>query len=162
MIAPVTESAALVVDPQLAAAVEVARQVLAEDVPNDAIGDHRGRSRRRTNRHSLVRMPESSYVGWRWAMNVTRVPDSDVVTVNETVLLPGNGSLLSPQWLPWDERVEAGDLGVGDVLPTTPDDVRLVPMAIPASIKTTPRTTIRSRDVGVRPRKGARAVGRRP
>ena len=128
MIAPVTESAALVVDPQLAAAVEVARQVLAEDVPNDAIGDHlEVVAEGELIATHLFACLNPGYVGWRWAVNVTRVPDSDVVTVNETVLLPGNGSLLSPQWLPWDERVEAGDLGVGDVLPTAPDDVRLVP-----------------------------------
>ena len=128
MIAPVTESAALVVDPQLAAAVEVARQVLAEDVPNDAIGDHlEVVAEGELIATHLFACLNPGYIGWRWAVNVTRVPDSDVVTVNETGLLAGNGSLLSPQWLPWDERVEAGDLGVGDVLPTAPDDVRLVP-----------------------------------
>lgn len=126
--APVTESAELVVDPQLAAAVEIARQVLAEDVPNNAIGDHlEVVADADLIATHLFACTNPGYVGWRWAVNVTRVADSDVVTVNETVLLPGNGSLLSPEWLPWDERVAAGDLGVGDVLPTAPDDARLLP-----------------------------------
>mgnify|MGYP003537968001 FL=1 len=126
--APVTESAELVVDPQLAAAVELAREVLAQDIPNDAIGEHlEVVAEAELVATHLFACNNPGYVGWRWAVNVTRVPDSDVVTVNETVLLPGNGSLLSPQWLPWDERVEAGDLGVGDVLPTAPDDPRLLP-----------------------------------
>ena len=126
--APVTESAELVVDPQLAAAVEIARQVLAEDVPNDAIGDHlEVVADADLIATHLFACTKPGYVGWRWAVNVTRVADSDVVTVNETVLLPGDGSLLSPEWLPWDERVAAGDLGVGDVLPTAPDDIRLLP-----------------------------------
>ena len=74
MIAPVTESAALVVDPQLAAAVEVARQVLAEDVPNDAIGDHlEVVAEGELIATHLFACLNPGYVGWRWAVNVTRV-----------------------------------------------------------------------------------------
>ncbi len=124
----VTESVELVVDPQLAEAVALARQVLNEDVPNDAIGEHlEVIAEAELVATHLFACTNPGYVGWRWAVNVTRVPESDVVTVNETVLLPGNGSLLSPQWLPWEERIKPGDLGVGDVLPTAPDDVRLLP-----------------------------------
>ena len=39
------------------------------------------------------------------------------------VLLPGTGALLAPAWVPWDQRIRAGDLGVGDLMPpasTTP------------------------------------------
>jgi hypothetical protein len=43
------------------------------------------------------------------------------------VLLPGPEALVAPAWVPWQERVQAGDLGVGDLLPTAPDDPRLVP-----------------------------------
>ncbi len=67
------------------------------------------------------------YRGWRWAVTVTRVPRSRHVTVCETVLLPGPDALLAPGWLPWHERLQPGDLGVGDLLPSTPDDDRLVP-----------------------------------
>jgi hypothetical protein len=42
-------------------------------------------------------------------------------------LLPGPSALVAPDWIPWQERVQAGDLGVGDLLPTSPDDPRLVP-----------------------------------
>jgi hypothetical protein len=49
------------------------------------------------------------------------------VTISETVLLPGPDALVAPAWVPWQERVRAGDLGVGDLLPTDPDDARLVP-----------------------------------
>jgi hypothetical protein len=67
------------------------------------------------------------YLGWRWAVTVTRVSRSKHVTVCETVLLPGPDALVAPQWLPWEERLRPGDLGVGDLLPTPPDDDRLVP-----------------------------------
>lgn len=67
------------------------------------------------------------YKGWRWAVTVTRVPRSRHVTVCETVLLPGPDALLAPGWVPWNERVQPGDLGVGDLMPTAPDDERLAP-----------------------------------
>lgn len=69
----------------------------------------------------------AGYEGWRWAVTVTRVPRSRHVTVCETVLLPGPDALMAPAWLPWNERVQAGDLGVGDLMPTAPDDDRLAP-----------------------------------
>jgi hypothetical protein len=67
------------------------------------------------------------YAGWRWAVTVARAPRSRSVTVDEVVLLPGDGALLAPDWVPWSERLRPGDLGVGDVVPTAPDDERLVP-----------------------------------
>jgi hypothetical protein len=67
------------------------------------------------------------YAGWRWAVTVARASRSKVVTVDEVVLLPGDGALLPPEWVPWSERLRPGDLGVGDVVPTAPDDDRLVP-----------------------------------
>ncbi|GAB3947675.1 hypothetical protein GCM10027614_43350 [Micromonospora vulcania] len=49
------------------------------------------------------------------------------MTICETVLLPGPDALLAPGWLPWQERLKPGDLGPGDLLPTSPDDDRLAP-----------------------------------
>ncbi|MFY1635738.1 DUF3027 domain-containing protein [Solwaraspora sp. WMMB335] len=69
----------------------------------------------------------SGYQGWRWAVTVTRVARSRRVTVCETVLLPGPDALLAPGWLPWQDRLQPGDLGVGDLLPTSSDDDRLAP-----------------------------------
>jgi Protein of unknown function (DUF3027) len=67
----------------------------------------------------------AGYKGWRWAVTVTRVPRSRHVTICETVLLPGPDSLLALGWVPWNERLQPGDLGVGDLMPTDPDDDRL-------------------------------------
>ncbi|BEP14451.1 DUF3027 domain-containing protein [Acidothermaceae bacterium B102] len=69
----------------------------------------------------------AGYRGWVWSVTVARAPRSKVVTVDEVVLLPSDGAVLSPEWLPWDQRLRAGDLGVGDLLPTRADDPRLVP-----------------------------------
>jgi Protein of unknown function (DUF3027) len=70
-----------------------------------------------------------AYAGWRWAVTVARASRSKAVTVSECVLLPGPDSLLAPEWVPWSDRVRPGDLGVGDLLPVSSDDERLVPVA---------------------------------
>jgi hypothetical protein len=67
------------------------------------------------------------YRGWRWAVTVTRAPRVKRVTVSETVLLPGPEALRPPEWVPWHDRLQPGDLGVGDLLPTPADDDRLLP-----------------------------------
>ena len=67
------------------------------------------------------------YRGWRWAVTVTRISRSKQVTICDTALLPGPDALLAPQWVPWQERLQPGDLGVGDLLLTPPDDERLAP-----------------------------------
>ena len=69
----------------------------------------------------------SGYRGWRWAVTVARAPETDVVTVCEAVLLPGEAAVLSTDWVPYDERVLPGDLGPGDLLPYKADDPRLAP-----------------------------------
>lgn len=70
---------------------------------------------------------DPAYVGWRWAVTVARAEGSDDVTVDEVVLLPGAGALLAPAWVPWNERIQPGDLSPGDLMPPSPDDPRLVP-----------------------------------
>lgn len=45
------------------------------------------------------------YLGWRWAASVTRVDDESPVTVLEVELLPGDGAVLAPEWVPWSERL---------------------------------------------------------
>jgi hypothetical protein len=129
-------------DPALVAAVELARAAAVEtagdpqlvgehlsaapeavapetdDVPVDALGT--------VLTHTFdTRLP--GYVGWHWAVTITRAAGDDEVTVDEVVLLPGESALLAPAWVPWHERLRPGDLSVGDVLPSTEDDSRLAP-----------------------------------
>src|SRR5205823_3641384 len=68
----------------------------------------------------------AGYSGWHWSVTLA-VLDGEPATVSEVVLLPGEGSLLAPAWLPWDQRIRPGDVGVGDLLPPIEDDPRLVP-----------------------------------
>jgi hypothetical protein len=67
------------------------------------------------------------YRGWRWAITVARAPRSRTATVCETVLLPGDGAILAPAWVPWSDRLAPGDLGAADVLPYRDDDPLLDP-----------------------------------
>ena len=70
------------------------------------------------------------YQGWQWCVVVAGSPANDDVTISETALLPADGALLAPDWVPWSQRVESGDLTPGDVLAAEDDDPRLVPNQI--------------------------------
>ena len=112
-------------DATLAAAVETAREASIAEA--DAVGAHLGvemvQDRVATHYFECAAL---AYRGWRWAITVARVPRSKTVTVSETNLVPGEESLLSPQWLPYAERLAPGDVGPGDVTPLVVDDPLLV------------------------------------
>jgi Protein of unknown function (DUF3027) len=114
-------------DAVCAAAVEPARQALL-DAGVLAVGEHLGVTGEgeRCVTHSFACV-DAGYQGWRWAVTVVRAPRAKTATVAESVLLPGEDALLAPTWIPWSDRLQPGDLGVGDLLPTSLDDPRLVP-----------------------------------
>ena len=56
------------------------------------------------------------YQGWQWAVVVAAYPGADHATISEVVLVPGPTALLAPAWVPWEDRVQPGDLGPGDLL----------------------------------------------
>src|SRR5262249_9139625 len=114
------------VDKAVAEAVDLAREAaIAEG--GSSVGEHLGVEPvgQRAAMHYFA-STLTGYRGWRWAVTVARASRAKLVTVDEVVLLPGEGALLAPEWLPWSERLQPGDLGVGDLLPTAPDDDRLV------------------------------------
>ncbi len=116
------------VDQACAAAVGLARGAAEEIARPGEVGEHLGFDNEgdRVVTHYFECL-DRAYLGWRWAVTVTRASRARVVTVSETVLLPGAGALLAPRWVPWNERLLPGDLGVGDLLPAEADDDRLVP-----------------------------------
>jgi hypothetical protein len=69
---------------------------------------------------------DRGYRGWYWSVTLAIVEPS-VPTISEVVLLPGEQALLAPPWVPWEQRIRAGDVGAGDLLATPADDPRLVP-----------------------------------
>ena len=123
----VPSTAAARPDATCAAAVDLA-EATARAEAGDTVAEHlgfRAEGDRVGTHFFAATLP--GYTGWRWAVTVARASRSKVVTVDEVVLLPGDGALLPPEWVPWSERLRPGDLGVGDVVPTAPDDERLVP-----------------------------------
>lgn len=113
-------------DAALLEAVDAAREAVEQET--EFVGAHTAASMEdeRIAIHEFE-CTNPAYRGWRWVVVLTRAPRSKGITVNEVVLLPGPDALIAPPWVPWSERVQPGDLGVGDVLPTAPDDARLIP-----------------------------------
>lgn len=114
------------VDAVIAAAFDLARAAAVE-MAGSEVGEHQGvrREAELAGTHAFAAaLP--GYAGWNWAVTLVRAPDSEP-TVAEVVLLPGDSALLAPAWVPWNERLQPGDLSPGDLLPVEPDDPRLVP-----------------------------------
>jgi hypothetical protein len=47
----------------------------------------------------------SGYPGWHWSVSVAHVA-GEPPTVLEAELMPGEGALLAPDWVPWVDRLE--------------------------------------------------------
>jgi Protein of unknown function (DUF3027) len=109
-------------------AVDAARDALLELVDAADVGESLGHvaEDERVTTH-LFACRRVGYRGWRWAVTVARAPRLKTVTVDEIVLLPGDEAITAPEWLPYRDRIQAGDLSPGDLLPTDEDDPRLVP-----------------------------------
>lgn len=115
------------IDAQLSAAVTSARAAL-EEAASGTVGEHVRAvedGERLVSHHFWCLKP--GYVGWYWSVSISRAPDSDRVTINDIVLLPGDEAITAPVWTPYRDRIRPGDLSPGDVLPPDEDDARLVP-----------------------------------
>jgi hypothetical protein len=112
----------------LTGAVDAARAAIIEFSGDGVVGEYLGASfdepAAATHRFLAV-MP--GYQGWQWAVVVAAYPGADHATISEVVLVPGPTALLAPAWVPWQERIQPGDLSPGDLLAPPADDPRLVP-----------------------------------
>lgn len=115
-------------DAVTAAAVDLARQAAVEAAGDFGVGDHLGVTvdGDRVVTH-LFACEHRSYADWNWAVTLVRALRAKVPTVNEVVLLPTEGALLAPEWVPWSDRIQPGDVGPGTLLPTPDNDPRLEP-----------------------------------
>jgi Protein of unknown function (DUF3027) len=69
----------------------------------------------------------AGYKGWRWCVTIAIVDKKSEPTICDVVVLPGPDALLAPEWIAYRDRIQPGDVGVGDIVPSALDDTRLVP-----------------------------------
>ncbi len=112
-------------------AIDLARSALLESIPADHVGKvldsvvEPSEDPTVTITSYTFECTSSGYPGWYWEVSLVEVNGQVELSVSEVNLLPGSAALVPEQWKPWADRVEAGDLGVGDLLPISDDDDRL-------------------------------------
>ena len=92
-------------DDLAAATRDLALAALHEITPASTVGPVAGHAVEESGAVSLRfenRLP--GYPGWFWTVTVAQVGDSEP-TVLEVELMPGDGALLAPDWVPWAERL---------------------------------------------------------
>ena len=102
-----TEAVAPVFEPDavLLGAVDLARRALLDVTAPETVGSVIGHQVEDEHVLTLLFAADlGGYPGWRWSVTVARVDDTEP-TVLETELMPGDSSLLAPEWIPWSERL---------------------------------------------------------
>lgn len=103
---------------------KAAREALETITPADTIGDVL--SAKETDGIANVRFTSNlpGYVGWDWVASLA--VDGSTTTILETELLAGDGSIQSPEWVPWADRLRDYEAslaaGVEDEVVVVPDD----------------------------------------
>ncbi|SDP00327.1 Protein of unknown function [Microbacterium sp. ru370.1] len=94
-----------VADERLTGAHDLALAALHEITAADTVGPAAGYTLEEDGVVSLrFHTRLSGYPGWFWTVSVAVVEESDP-TVLEVELLPGDGALLAPDWVPWATRL---------------------------------------------------------
>ncbi len=110
---------------------DFAREILLDSVPAEHVGQAIDVIAEPSDSDEIAiksysyECKSSAYPGWYWAVTVVEVTGQSEKTVSEINLLPGTSALVPKPWKPWADRIQAGDLGIGDVLPTDENDSRL-------------------------------------
>jgi hypothetical protein len=102
---PETDEPQAPADERLLAAEDLARAALAEITAADSVGPAAGYTVEDDGVVSLrFHNRLAGYPGWFWTVSLARVDDAEP-TVLEVELLPGDGALLAPDWVPWAVRL---------------------------------------------------------
>ena len=83
----------------------LARAALHEITPDATVGSYAGETDEGDGVTSVLfdsAMP--GYPGWKWTVSVAQV-EGEEPTVLEAELMPADGALLAPDWVPWSERL---------------------------------------------------------
>lgn len=86
--------------------VDVARAALSEITPESQVGDLTSET---TDDEGVTTLTFAAtmlgYPGWHWTVSVAQL-EGEEPTVLEAELLPGDGALIAPDWVPWSVRLE--------------------------------------------------------
>jgi hypothetical protein len=78
---------------------------LAEITRPGSVGDFIGRVDNEDGSYELIfACLLQGYPGWQWTVSLAEV-DGDEPTVLEAELLPTEGALVAPDWVPWSQRL---------------------------------------------------------
>lgn len=115
-------------DPVTADAVELATAAVTEFAGDLGVGEHLRvvAEGDRVVSH-IFECTHPGYPGWQWVVTLVRAARAKRPTVNEVALLPAGGALVAPEWVPWSDRIGAGDIAPGTLMPTPDNDPRLEP-----------------------------------
>lgn len=95
-----------VLDRKLAEAREFALSALKELADPEEIGEgHRVVADDERLVTHYFTSNRRGYLDWEWYVTIARAPRQSVPTVCESGLLPAEGALLAPHWVPWSDRL---------------------------------------------------------
>lgn len=81
------------------------RAALAEITPERTVGQLREATEADGVATLLFSTTMGGYPGWVWTVSVSTI-DPDAPSVLETELMPGDGALVAPDWVPWADRMD--------------------------------------------------------
>lgn len=84
--------------------ISIAREALLEITPEATIGAPSGQVDEDGATSVTFQANMAGYPGWHWTVSIATLPDAEP-SVLEVELMPGNGALLAPDWVPWSERL---------------------------------------------------------
>lgn len=94
---------------------ELARTALLEITPATTVGTYAGQIDEGDGAVSVLfdsAMP--GYPDWKWTVSIATV-EGEEPTVLEAELMPGEGALLAPDWVPWSDRLAEYKAAQGNV-----------------------------------------------
>ena len=81
-----------------------ARLAAVESAPKNGVGDFLTQIEEDENVYTfLFEAKMKGYLGWAWSVSL--FADEEDTTVSEVNLMPGEESLIAPDWVPWSERL---------------------------------------------------------
>lgn len=96
-------------DPVTGDRERVAREALLEITGADTIGDLISET---VETDAVITIHLASlldgYPGWHWSVSLAELP-GEAPSVLEVELMPGEGALLAPEWVPWSDRLPGDD-----------------------------------------------------